>query len=116
MLWGSARPAAMWGSAVLSSAGTSMLRLAVVVAVGLPAMITTVVTVAVTMVAAGLVLRVAFSKMSSPSFSRSTQTFANGVFFLFAHAVPLVSHPGKDRGMAMGGVTVARFGFSVMVT
>ena len=68
------------------------------------------------MVATGFVMRVAFAKMSPPSFSRPTQTFANGVFFLFAHAVPLVSHPGKDRGMAMGGVTVARFGFSVMVT
>ena len=60
-------------------------------------MMTTVVAVMVTMVAAGFVLRVAFTKMSSPSFSCPPQTFANSVFFLVAHAVPLVPHPGKDR-------------------
>ena len=52
-------------------------------------------------VAAGFVLRIAFFQMATPSFHRSTYTFANGVLLLFAHAVPFVSHPGKDRGMPM---------------
>ena len=67
------------------------------------------------LVAVGLVLGETFSKMLPPSFSCSTHTIACGVFFLFAHAVPLVFHPGKDRGMTMKGMTLASFGFALMV-
>ena len=66
-------------------------------------------------VTAGFVMGETFSKMLLPSFSCFPQTIAHGVFFLFTHAVPLVSHLGKDRGMTMGGMIFSSFGFAVVV-
>jgi hypothetical protein len=66
-------------------------------------------------VIAGFVMGETFLKMLLPSFSCSPHTIAYSVFFLFAHAIPLVSHLGKDRGMTMGGMIFSSFGFAVVV-
>ncbi len=99
-VWLAAGSAAMtagtsvWGSAGLTAmtTGTGVRATAMLLAVvtsGFAMMGTASVGM---MIAIGFVMRIAFSQMFCPSFTRPTQTFAHGVFFLFAHAVPLVSH------------------------